>query len=95
MSQYEVSYSKLKKEIEDELAIIRLGYLATSENDYVRNGAVLMVSDGLTIYVFTFLKSRKYQQMKANPNVGFSVSTLQIEGVASLKGHPLDERARA
>ena len=91
MSQYEVSYSKLKKEIEDELANIRLGFLATSENDYVRNGAVFMVSDGLTIYVFTFLKSRKYQHMKANPNVGFSVSTLQIEGIASLKGHPIDE----
>jgi len=91
MSQYEVSYAELKKEIEDELVKLRLGFLATSENDYVRNGAVFMVSNGLTIYVFTFLASRKFQQMKANPNVGFSVSTLQIEGLATLKGHPLDE----
>jgi len=87
MSQYEVSYAELKKEIEDELVKLRLGFLATSENDYVRNGAVFMVSNGLTIYVFTFLASRKFQQMKANPNVGFSVSTLQIEGLATLKGH--------
>ena len=91
LSQNEVSYTELKKEIAEELSKLRFGFLATSENDHVRNGGVFMVTDGLTIYVFTFLKTRKYKQMKANPNVGFSVSTLQIEGVATLKGHPQDE----
>ena len=91
LSQNEVSYTDLKKEIENELSKITFGYLATSKDDHVRNGGVFMIPDGLNIYIFTFHKTRKYKQMKANPNVGFSVSTLQIEGTATLKGHPMDE----
>ena len=52
MSQNEVSYTDLKKEIENELSKITFGYLATSKDDHVRNGGVFMIPDGLNIYIF-------------------------------------------
>jgi len=40
---------------------------------------------------YTDRRSRKYKQITSNPNVGLADRNIQIEGVATLKGHPLDE----
>ena len=90
MSQIEVPYEEMKNEMVKEFLKHNFGFLATSEQDNVRAGNMWMVSDGLTLYCFTWLKTRKYKQIMANPNVAFAIDNLQVEGVASLKGHPLD-----
>jgi len=91
MSHIELPYEDLKQEMIKEISNHTFAFLATSENDYVRVGNNWIVSDGLTIYCFTFPKTRKYKQMKANPKVALAVDNLQVEGVATLKGHPQDE----
>ena len=90
MSIIEASYEEMKQEMAEELKNYRIGFLATSENDNVRVGNMFIVTEGLTIYCFTWLKTRKYRQMQANPNVAFAIGNLQVEGVASLKRHPQD-----
>ena len=67
------------------------GILATSDGEYVTARKVRLVADRLTIYCFTDRRSRKYQQIMANPNVAIATDNIQIEGLAPLKGHPLDE----
>ena len=90
MSVVKASYDEMKQEMAEELTKYRIGFLATSEGDNVRAGNMFIVTEGLTIYCFTWLKTRKYKQMEANPNVAFAIGNLQVEGVVSLKGHPQD-----
>jgi general stress protein 26 len=92
MSQIEVSYEDMKQKVADELRKHQKGYLATSEGKFVTVRRMGYVSDGLTIWCLTDKDSRKCNHIKANPNVAIAVGdNLQIEGVAYLKGHPLDE----
>ena len=50
------------------------------------------VSEGPRIWSVTDAKTRKCKQISANPNVAIAVGdALEIEGVASLRGHPMDE----
>ena len=91
MSQAELSYEELKQEILKELLTKRTGVLATSDGEDVTAREVLIFSDELTIYCFTSPNSRKYKQMAVNPRVSIATGSLQIDGIASLRGHPLDE----
>ena len=91
MSQTKLHYDDLKQEIIKELQKHEFGYLATSEKDHVTNRMIRIIADGLTIWSFTGQENRKYKQIMANPNIAFAVGNLQIEGVAALKGHVLDE----
>ena len=91
MSVIEASYEEMEQEMVEELLKYRIGFLATSEKDSVRVGNMFIVTEGLTIYCFTWLKTRKYRQMQANPNVAFAIGNLQVEGVVTLRGHPQDE----
>jgi len=90
MSVIEASYEEMEQEMVEELLKHKFGFLATSEGENVRAGNMFIVTEGLTIYCFTWLKTRKYRQMVANPNVAFAIDNLQVEGVASLKEHPQD-----
>ncbi len=67
------------------------GILATSENDVVSARRMRFIADGLTLYCYTDRGLRKCKQIIANPNVAIVIGFIQIEGVASLKGHPFDE----
>ena len=91
MSQEEVSYEEMKKEFEKQLKGQQTGVLATSDGDNVTVRAMLIFPDGLTIYCFTGKRSRKYKQLCSNQNVAVAVHDIQIEGVATLKGNPIDE----
>lgn len=91
MSHVEVSYEELKQMLVEELKKREWGYLATSKNNHIRVGLMRMVSRGLKVWCYTDHRSRKYQQIQDNPNVGIADRSLQVEGVATLKGHPLDE----
>jgi general stress protein 26 len=91
MSQIEVPYDELKQEIIEELKNREWCYLATSKEDNVRVSYMRIVSNGLTVWCYTDHRSRKYKQIMANQKVGIADKNLQIEGIATLKGHPLDE----
>ena len=92
MSQIEVSYDETRERIAQEIRKYPRLYLATSEGDFVTVRLMGFVSEGLTIWFQTDKETRKYEQIAARPNVAIAGGDeLQIEGVASLKGHPLDE----
>ena len=98
MSQIELSYEDLKQEMIREIKKHEFGFLATSDGDFVTVREIRCVPSGLTIYCFTNRNSRKYKQIITNPNVAIAYGNhrvpnrgLQMEGVVSLKGHPLDE----
>ena len=90
MSQSEIPCEELRKEIVEELRKREWCYLATSLQDYVRVGLMRMVSKDLKIWCYTDNRSRKYKQIEENPKVALADRNLQIEGTATLKGHPLD-----
>jgi general stress protein 26 len=91
MSQIELSYDELKQQIVNELKKHQLGVLATSEADYVRAGMMRLVSKGLTLYCLGDQNARKFKQIKANPNVAIVANNSQIEGIALVRGQPMDE----
>jgi general stress protein 26 len=89
MEQIELLYEDLRYEILNELKQHERMVLSTSEGIFVTSRTVRCIPHGLTIYILTNQNSRKYKQIEANPNVALADGNLQIEGVASLKGHPL------
>lgn len=91
MSQIELSYEDMKQEMIKEIQKHQFVVLATSEGESVTARSMLLISNGLKIFFMTNPNYRKYNQIMANPNVAIAAGNLQIEGVASLKGHPLDE----
>jgi general stress protein 26 len=97
MRQVEIPYEELKQEFIKELSklgsegLYQRGILATSKGDHVTARRMRLISDGLTIYCYADLGTRKCKQIMANPNVAVVAGFVQIEGVASLKGHPFDE----
>ena len=98
MSQVELYYEELEKEFIDALADLgredlhtERAVLATSYKDKVTARRVRLLSDGLTLYGWTINNSRKAEQILANPNVSVVVEYIQIDGVASIKGHPINE----
>jgi len=90
MSQTEISYEELEQRIIGELKSRIHGVLATSENDFVTAREMGLIFDGLTAYCFGSKDTRKFTQMKNNPNVAISARNIQIEGTVTLKGHPTD-----
>ena len=91
MSLLEIPYEVMKTSMIQEIEKHEWGYLATSDGDKIRVGKMRLVSDGLTLWCFTLSLSIKYKQISKNPKVAISDGNLQIEGIASLKGHPHDE----
>lgn len=91
MSQVEASYEEMKQKVIDEIEKHRKIYLATSVGDHVTVRRVGVISDGLKMWFVTDHESRKYKQIEINPNVAVALGdNLQIEGIATLKGHPMD-----
>jgi len=98
MSQVEISYEELEQEFLKALADLgsedlgsERGVVATSQDDHVTARRMRLLSDGLNLYGWTNRCSRKSEQIMANPKVSVVVAYIQIDGVASVKGHPTDE----
>lgn len=68
--------------------------LATSYNDRVLARNVLVASDGLDLYFFTWKHSRKCMQIQKNPKVALCKDKVQIEGVAEILGELLDGKTK-
>lgn len=92
MSQTELPYEETQRKVMEALHRHSIGVLSTSDGGFVTAREMRLVYDGLTIYCYTHLDSRKYKQVSSNPNVALSVSTIQIEGVASILGHPAESK---
>jgi len=92
MSQIEISYEETKQKIIEEIQKHTRMYLATSEGAFVTVRRMGPIPNGLTIRFLTDVNSRKYTHITLNSQVALAAGDyLQIEGDASLKGHPLDE----
>lgn len=98
MSQVEISYEELEQEFIEALADLgsedlgsERGVVATSKDDHVTARRMRLMLDGLNIYGWTDRNSRKVEQIKANPKVAVVIEYMQIDGVASVKGHPTEE----
>lgn len=98
MRQVEIAYEELEQDFIKELA--KLGsegeyeraVLATSTGDHVTARKMRFIADGLTLYCYTIRNNRKHKQILENPNVAVVVGYIQVEGVASIEGHPLEEK---
>jgi general stress protein 26 len=65
--------------------------LATSCGDNVQARMILVASEGLDIYFFTWKHSRKFKQIEKNPQVALCKDIVQIEGRAEVVGS-LDDK---
>jgi uncharacterized pyridoxamine 5'-phosphate oxidase family protein len=95
MNQIELSYKDLEYEMTKELKKHERMVLSTSEGSYVTSRTIRCILKGMTIYHLTNQNSRKYKQIASNPKVALAHGNLQVEGFASLKGHPLREENTA
>lgn len=65
--------------------------LSTSENDRVSSRMMSVVLiDGFFCFQ-TDIELRKYHQISVNPNVALCIDNIQIEGICTEKGRPLDD----
>jgi len=62
--------------------------VATSYKEHVRSRVVDFVNDGLRIGFLTWDHTIKIVHIRNNPRVSLCVDALQIEGTASILGHP-------
>ena len=92
MSLTELSYEELKQEFNEELKQKPDGAVATSAGDKVTNRFMQLIYDELTIRCFTTEGARKLNQVSVNPNVSVATGSFNIDGTATITGHPLDEQ---
>ena len=72
----------------------RIMVLATSHNDRVLARNVLVASDGLDLFFFTWKHSRKCLQIEKNPKVALCKDKVQVEGVGEILGGLSDEKTK-
>lgn len=87
----ELDYAKLERDVMKLLEKAKLIVLATSADNQVTARTMSCVNDGLTIYCQTGGTSTKYGQITRNANVALCIGNMQIEGTASIIGHPFSE----
>ena len=91
MKQTELPYEECKLKVIDELLKHKTGVLATADGNTVSAREMVFIYDGLTIYCRSEGLFKKFKQIDANPNVAIAAGNIQIEGLATIKGHPLEE----
>ena len=91
MSQIELSFDELKQDMIADLLKHDLMVLATGDGERVYARTVMTVFDDLTVYMGTKKNSRKYQQIEEKPYVALAGGRFQIEGKATILGHPRDK----
>ncbi len=64
--------------------------LSTSENDRVSSRMMSVVQINGEFYFQTDITMKKYRQLSANENVALCIDNIQIEGICSEIGRPLD-----
>lgn len=87
----ELDFRIIFNEVEKIIEQNKIWYLATSKNDKVTARAISIVNEGLNIFFQTDIAFEKYKQMEFNKNVALVQGNVQIEGISTLLGHPLEE----
>ena len=64
--------------------------LSTSENDRVSSRMMSVVQINGDFYFQTDTELRKYHQLSVNRNAALCIDNIQIEGICSELGHPLE-----
>lgn len=67
--------------------------LSTSENNKVSSRMMSIVKIDNKFYFQTDIMMRKYHQISANNNVALCIDNIQIEGICTEIGHPLNNTA--
>lgn len=98
MSYFDLSFEESEKTIIEEISKYQFGFLATTDGESAHVREIRFIPDGLTLYCFTDKRSKKRKHIKNNPNVSVAYGNhkvpnrgVQIEGYATLRGHPLDD----
>jgi general stress protein 26 len=91
-SRTELPFAEKREEVAAFLAAPEnaIMTLATSAENRVLARMVLIVSDDLDIYSFTWRGSRKCGQIRSNPRVALCKDRVQIEGTAEILGGLFD-----
>ena len=101
MSQKEVNYQELETNIKKEFeklcseGLYKRGIIATSKDNHVTARRMRLIPDGLTLYAWTDARSMKIDQIRSNPKVAVVAGFIQVEGKATLCGHPLKPENKA
>jgi hypothetical protein len=101
MNQTDLDYQEIKEKIKDEFnklcteGLYKRGILATSKDNHVTARRMRLIPDGLTLYAWTDSRSMKIDQIRSNPIVAVVAGFIQVEGKASLCGHPLKPENKA
>ncbi len=90
MSPTKLDYEELQQQVQKQLGKHKHGVLATAEGDFVTARQIMFICDGLTLTFMTTITTRKYKQIVVNPKVAVATGNMQIEGVASIRGHTSD-----
>jgi len=82
-----------KKEIEQLLDKTVNVVLATSNSKgIVSTAQMVMVNNGLTVYMQTDSRFQKVKNIKENPNVALNIGRYNFKGTAKILGHPLENK---
>ena len=84
-----LSYDHLRQEVVQQLGKAKHMVLATCAGNRVTARTMSCVADDLTVYCQTLDSYTKCRQIAQNPNVALCAGNLQIEGRATIEGHPL------
>ena len=101
MSQIEIDYQELTEKIKNEFnklcteGLYKRGILATSKDNHVTARRMRLIPDDLNLHVWTDSRSMKIDQIRSNPKVAVVAGFIQVEGKATLCGHPLKPENQA
>ena len=80
-----ISEEELTRTLETESTVI----LATCADGHVTIRPISHINDGLDVLFQAGADSLKMQQIAANPRVALCIGTYQVEGAATVLGHPM------
>ena len=86
----EIDFDTCKAEVLKLMDEASVMVLATSHENRVSARSMSCVHDQLTVLFQTGRSSGKVKQMEQNPNVALCAGSLQIEGIAKIRGHPFE-----
>ncbi len=90
----QLDYNEALKSVHELLASKKVMVLATSLDNRVTARSMSCVFMDNKICLQTDSHFLKYHQMIVNPRVALAVDNIQVEGRATIKGHPLEEENR-
>lgn len=87
MSEFAVKLN----EFFSNLGVAKKMVLATSKDDKVTARMMSCIIFDSSFYFQTDKKFLKYEQICANPQVALCIDNIQVEGMSTIWGHPLDK----